>query len=69
MTQSKAFLNVHVAEPNAAAVGDEDVSFSGELFRAQQAVVLLPDPRPAPHGCHLFPPPHLYHNVPVLQGT
>jgi hypothetical protein len=70
MAQFQAFLNVHVAEPNAATVGDEDVSFSGELFRAQQqAVVLLPDPRPAPHGCHLSPPPHLFHNVPVLQGT
>jgi hypothetical protein len=59
MAQFQAFLNVHVAEPNAAAVGDEDVSFSGELFRAQHAVVLLPDPRLAPHGCHLLPPPRI----------
>jgi hypothetical protein len=41
------------AVPKAAAVGYEEVTLPGELVRAQNAVVLLPDPRHVAHGCHL----------------
>ncbi len=41
------------AGPKAAAAGNVEVGLPGELVRAQRAVILLPDPHHAAHGCHL----------------